>query len=181
MNFIETPIKGLIICEPTIWGDDRGYFYEAYNEKVFHAGGITAKFVQDNQAFSTQGILRGLHYQVGEFAQAKLVRVLQGEVLDVAVDVREGSATYGQSYSTRLSGENKRQMFVPRGFAHGYVVLSETAEFAYKCDNLYSKAHEGGLRYNDPALKIDWQFDLSKVQVAERDATFPDIGKHRVD
>lgn len=181
MNFIQTPIAGLIVCEPKVWGDDRGYFYEAYNENVFHAGGITAKFVQDNQAFSTQGILRGLHYQVGEFAQAKLVRVLSGEVLDVVVDVREGSATYGQSYSVRLSGENKRQLFIPRGFAHGYVVLSETAEFAYKCDNFYSKAHEGGLRYNDPALKIDWQFDLSKVQVAERDANFPDIGKHRVD
>jgi len=181
MNFKETPIKGLIICEPTVWGDDRGYFYESYNEKAFHAGGVTAKFVQDNQAFSTQGILRGLHYQVDEFAQAKLVRVLHGEVLDVVVDIREGSTTYGQSYSTRLSGENKRQMFIPRGFAHGYVVLSETAEFAYKCDNFYSKAHEGGLRYNDPALKIDWQFDLSKVQVAERDATFPDIGKHRTD
>ena len=179
MNFIPTEIEGLIICEPTVWGDSRGYFYEAYNENIFHEGGITAKFVQDNQAFSTQGILRGLHYQVGEFAQAKLVRVLQGEVLDVVVDIREGSPTYGQSFSTRLSGENKRQMFIPRGFAHGYVVLSETAEFAYKCDNFYSKAHEGGLRYNDPALNIDWQFDLSKVQVAERDATFPDIGQHR--
>ena len=179
MNFIKTPIEGLIICEPKVWGDDRGYFYEAYNENVFKDGGITAKFVQDNQAFSTQGILRGLHYEVGEFAQAKLVRVLQGEVLDVVVDVREGSATYGQSFAAHLSGENKRQMFIPRGFAHGYVVLSKTAEFAYKCDNFYSKAHEGGLRYNDPALKIDWQFDLSKVQVAERDASFPDIGKHR--
>lgn len=179
MNFIPTPIKGLIICEPKVWGDDRGYFYEAYNENVFNEGGIIAKFVQDNQAFSTQGILRGLHYQVGEFAQAKLVRVLQGEVLDVVVDIRKGSATYGQSFSVRLSGENKRQLFIPRGFAHGYVVLSETAEFAYKCDNFYSKAHEGGLRYNDPALKIDWQFDLAKVQVAERDATFPDIGEHR--
>lgn len=180
MNFIQTPIEGLIICEPKVWGDDRGYFYESYNEKIFHEGGITAKFVQDNQAFSTQGILRGLHYQVGESAQAKLVRVLQGEVLDVVVDIREGSATFGQSFSARLSGENKRQMFIPRGFAHGYVVLSETAEFAYKCDNFYNKSAEGGLRYNDPALKIDWEFDLSKVQVAERDATFPDIGQHRV-
>ena len=179
MNFIPTDIEGLIICEPTVWGDARGYFYEAYNENIFHEGGITAKFVQDNQAFSTQAILRGLHYQVGEFPQAKLVRVLQAQVLDVVVDIREGSPTYAQSFSTRLSGENKRQMFIPRGFAHGYVVLSETAEFAYKCDNFYSKAHEGGLRYNDPALNIDWQFDLSKVQVAERDATFPDIGQHR--
>ena len=179
MVFKETSIKGLIICEPKIWGDERGYFYEAYNAKVFEEAGITAQFVQDNQAFSTQGILRGLHYQIGEYAQAKLVRVLQGEVLDVVVDIREGSPTYGQHFTIRLSGDNKRQLFIPRGFAHGYIVLSETAEFAYKCDNFYAKAYEGGLRYNDPALQIDWQFDLSKVQIAERDANFPDIGKHK--
>ena len=179
MNFIKTPIEGLIICEPTVWGDDRGYFYEAYNEKVFHAGGITNQFVQDNQAYSGQGILRGLHYQVGDFAQAKLVRVLSGEVLDVVVDIREGSTTFGQHFTIKLSGENKKMMFIPRGFAHGYVVLSEMAEFFYKCDNFYSKAHEGGLRYNDPQLAINWEFDLKKVMVAERDANFPDLGKHR--
>jgi len=179
MTFTETTIKGLIVCQPKVWGDDRGWFYEAYNENIFKEGGITTKFVQDNQAYSGRGILRGLHYQVGEHGQAKLVRVVSGEVLDVVVDIREGSETYGQSFSIRLSGENKTMLFIPRGFAHGYVVLSETAEFFYKCDNFYHKAAEGGLRYNDPKLKIDWEFDLSKVMIAERDANFPDLGKHR--
>ena len=140
---------------------------------------MQANFVQDNQARSTRGVLRGLHYQVGEMAQAKLVRVLEGEVLDVVVDIREGSPTYGQWYSVRLSAENKRQLFVPRGFAHGYVVLSETAEFFYKCDNFYSKAHEGGIRFDDPALAIDWEVDLSEVIVADKDLALPFLRKHR--
>jgi dTDP-4-dehydrorhamnose 3,5-epimerase len=179
MAFSETPIPGLLIFEPSVFHDERGYFFESYNRRVWAEVGITADFVQMNQARSTRGILRGLHYQVGEMAQAKLVRVVEGEVLDVAVDLREGSSTYGQWFGVRLSAENKRQMFVPRGFAHGYVVLSETAEFLYQCDNYYSKAHEGGLRYDDPSLAIDWAFDLGKVVVSEKDVALPFFGKHR--
>ena len=179
MNFIKTPFEGLIVCEPKVWGDERGYFYEAYNEKIFQEGGIETKFVQDNQAFSSYGILRGLHYQVAPYTQAKLVRVLQGEVLDIVVDIREKSSTYGQHFAIMLSAANKRQLFIPRGFAHGYVVLSETAEFFYKCDNFYSKESEGGLRYNDPQLNIDWQIGFEDIIVADRDANFPDLGKHK--
>lgn len=179
MPFIETNIEGLKIFEPRVFKDDRGYFYEAYNKQVFEKGGIDADFVQDNQARSTYGVLRGLHYQIEPYTQAKLVRVTEGKVLDVVVDLREGSATYGQSYAVELSAENKRQLFVPRGFAHGYVVLSPTAEFFYKCDNYYSKAHEGGLLYNDPQLKIDWQIDLSKAILSEKDAILPTLGNHR--
>lgn len=169
MSFIQTPIEGLIVFEPKVFYDDRGYFFESFNSRVWEDAGVTRPFVQDNQARSTIGVLRGLHFQTGEMAQAKLVRVIEGEVLDVVVDIREGSATYGQWYGVRLSSENKRQMYVPRGFAHGYVVLSETAEFAYKCDNFYSKAHEGGIRFDDPELKIDWEFDLNQVIVSEKD------------
>lgn len=169
MSFIQTPIEGLIVFEPKVFYDDRGYFFESFNSRVWEEVGVTRPFVQDNQARSTIGVLRGLHFQTGEMAQAKLVRVIEGEVLDVVVDIREGSATYGQWYGVRLSSENKRQMYVPRGFAHGYVVLSETAEFAYKCDNFYSKAHEGGIRFDDPELKIDWEFDLNQVIVSEKD------------
>jgi dTDP-4-dehydrorhamnose 3,5-epimerase len=179
MAFSETPIPGPLIFEPSVFHDERGYFFESYNRRVWAEVGITADFVQMNQARSTRGILRGLHYQVGEMAQAKLVRVVEGEVLDVAVDLREGSSTYGQWFGVRLSAENKRQMFVPRGFAHGYVVLSETAEFLYQCDNFYSKAHEGGIRYDDPSLAIDWGFDLGKVVVSEKDVALPFLGKHR--
>ncbi|MEM9992277.1 MAG: dTDP-4-dehydrorhamnose 3,5-epimerase, partial [Bacteroidota bacterium] len=147
MSFTPTPIKDLVVFEPKVWEDERGYFYESYNLKQFQEGGIHATFVQDNQARSTYGVLRGLHYQVAPYAQAKLVRVLEGEVLDVVVDLREKSATYGQWYSIRLSAANHKQLFVPRGFAHGYVVLSKTAIFAYKVDNSYSKESEGGLIY----------------------------------
>jgi dTDP-4-dehydrorhamnose 3,5-epimerase len=163
----------LLIFEPSVWPDDRGYFYESYNRRVWEAAGLHVDFVQDNQARSTKGVLRGLHFQAGEAAQAKLVRVTEGEVLDVVVDVRTGSPTYGQWYSLRLSARNKRQLYVPRGFAHGYVVLSDTAEFQYKCDNYYSKTHEGGIRYDDPQLNIDWEFDLSRVIVSEKDRELP--------
>jgi dTDP-4-dehydrorhamnose 3,5-epimerase len=173
MFFIETPIPGLVVFEPKIHLDDRGYFFESYNAKTWEMVGITTRFVQDNQARSTIGVLRGLHFQTGEMAQAKLVRVIEGEVLDVVVDLRESSATYGKWYSIRLSSENKRQMFVPRGFAHGYVVLSDTAEFVYKCDNYYSKAHDGGIRFDDPGLAIDWEFDLRQVIVSEKDLALP--------
>ncbi|MEZ4968018.1 MAG: dTDP-4-dehydrorhamnose 3,5-epimerase [Saprospiraceae bacterium] len=178
MPFISTPIPGLILFEPRIFYDERGYFYESYNQRTWQEAGMNAVFVQDNQARSTRGVLRGLHYQVGELAQAKLVRVLDGEVFDVAVDLRPSSPAYGQWYGVRLSAENKRQLFVPRGFAHGYVVLSDTAEFFYKCDNFYSKAHEGGIRYDDPSLKIDWGFDLTQVIVAEKDLSLPLFGEH---
>ena len=173
MPFIETPIPGLIVFEPKIHFDDRGYFFESYNERTWADAGVNTHFVQDNQARSTIGVLRGLHYQTGEMAQAKLVRVIEGEVLDVVVDVRPDSPTYGEWYSIRLSSDNKRQMFVPRGFAHGYVVLSDTAEFAYKCDNFYSKEHEAGIRFDDPGLAIDWEFDMEQVVVSDKDLILP--------
>jgi dTDP-4-dehydrorhamnose 3,5-epimerase len=179
MPFLTTPIPDLLIFEPQVWRDERGYFFESYNRKTWQDAGLEVNFVQDNQARSTQGVLRGLHYQTGEMAQAKLVRAVEGEVFDVAVDLRPDSATYGKWYGILLSAENKRQLFVPRGFAHGYVVLSETAEFAYKCDNYYSKANEGGLRYDDPQLNIDWNFDLTEVLVSEKDRELPFFGAHR--
>ncbi len=178
MPLLETPISGLFIFEPKVFADERGYFFESYNQQTWAEAGVTNAFVQDNQARSTRGVLRGLHYQAGDAAQAKLVRVIEGEVLDVAVDLRLDSATYGQWYSVLLSAENKRQLLVPRGFAHGYLVLSETAEFFYKCDNFYAKAQEGGIRYDDPALAIDRQFDLSQVLVSEKDKALPYFGQH---
>lgn len=179
MPFHQTDIDGLIVFDPKVWGDDRGYFFESYNEKIFAQAGIDAQFIQDNQARSTKGVLRGLHYQIGDFAQAKLVRVLEGEVLDVVVDIRTDSPTYGQSFSILLSSQNKKQLFVPRGFAHGYVVLSETAEFFYKVDNWYAKESEGGIRWDDPQLKIDWQMDHAEIQLSEKDKILPIFGSHR--
>jgi dTDP-4-dehydrorhamnose 3,5-epimerase len=179
MPFLETSIPDLLVYEPKVWGDDRGYFFEAFNQKVFTEVGINTPFVQDNQARSTYGVLRGLHYQLAPFAQAKLVRVLEGKVLDIAVDLRPDSATYGHHYSIELSAENKRQLYVPRGFAHGYVVLSETAEFFYKCDNFYSKTHEGGLLYKDPTLAIDWKIDPAAAILSPKDQTLPLFGQHR--
>ncbi len=179
MPFTDTPIAGLKIFEPKVWGDERGYFFESYNESTFKEAGINAKFVQDNQARSVYGVLRGLHYQVAPFAQAKLVRVLEGKVLDVVVDIRENSPSYGQTFSIELSAENKKQLFIPRGFAHGYVVLSETAEFFYKCDNFYSKVHEGSILYNDPMLNIDWQIDLENAILSEKDQINSLFGEHR--
>lgn len=179
MPFHDTHIKDLKVFEPKLWKDDRGYFYESYNLKTFQEGGIHATFMQDNEAKSTYGVLRGLHYQIPPYAQAKLVRVLEGEVLDVVVDLREHSETYGQSYSIRLSAENKKQLFVPRGFAHGYVVLSETAIFAYKVDNYYSKESEGGLIYNDPKLQIDWEINLKDAVLSDKDKILPALGEHR--
>lgn len=178
MPFTKTDIADLLVFDPTVYEDDRGYFFESYNENLFKGQGVDLSFVQDNQAYSGKGVLRGLHYQQMPYTQAKLVRVLEGEVLDVAVDIRQGSVTYGQSYTCLLSGENKRQLYVPRGFAHGYVVLSETAVFFYKCDNFYSKAHEAGIRPDCPKLNIDWQFDLNKAVIAERDRNFPSLGEH---
>lgn len=179
MPFIDTEIEGLKVFEPKVWGDERGYFYESYNYNTFKAAGIDAQFVQDNQARSVFGVLRGLHYQVPPFAQAKLVRVIEGEVLDVVVDIREDSPTYGKTFSVLLSAENKKQLFVPRGFAHGYVVLSETAEFFYKCDNFYSKESEGSILYKDPTLNIDWKIDLDKAILSEKDNYNSLFGEHR--
>lgn len=178
MPFIETSIPGLVLFEPKVLQDERGYFFESYNHKTWEDAGWKIHFVQDNQARSTRGVLRGLHYQTGHHAQAKLVRVLEGEVLDVVVDLRETEPSYGRHFCIRLSAENKRQLFVPRGFAHGYLVLSETAEFFYKCDNFYHKASEGGIRFDDPQLNIDWEFDLSQVLVSEKDKILPLFGDH---
>ncbi|HLP92960.1 MAG TPA: dTDP-4-dehydrorhamnose 3,5-epimerase [Saprospiraceae bacterium] len=179
MPFTTTPISGLLVFEPAVFQDERGYFFESYNRRTWEAAGVNSEFVQDNQARSTRGVLRGLHYQVGDMAQAKLVRVVEGEVLDVAVDLREDSPTLGHWFSIRLSAENKKQLLVPRGFAHGYVVLSDTAEFVYKCDNFYSKAHEGGIRFDDPILNINWEFDLSEVLVSEKDLLLPGFEERR--
>ncbi len=179
MSFTKTPIPDLLVFEPSVFTDERGYFFESYNQRLWREAGVDILFVQDNQARSTRGVLRGLHYQVGEMAQAKLVRVIEGEVLDVAVDLREHSPTLGQWYSIRLSAANKKQLLVPRGFAHGYLVLSERAEFAYKCDNFYSKANEGGLRFDDPFLGIDWEFDLKQALVSEKDLILPGFSDRR--
>lgn len=174
MNFIETKLKGCFLLEPKIILDERGYFMESFNENTFQKGiGQPVHFVQDNQSYSTRGVLRGLHYQTGEHAQAKLVRVLQGEVLDVAVDIRPESDTYGQHVAVLLSAENQKQLFIPRGFAHGFVVLSETATFFYKCDNFYNKESEGGIIFNDPSLQIDWQLSESELLISEKDNILP--------
>jgi len=176
MNFIPTKLEGCFVIEPKIFNDERGYFLESYNEKTLQNGiGQPVQFVQDNQSYSSKGVLRGLHYQTGEHAQAKLVRVLQGEVLDVVVDIRPDSKTYGESFSVVLSGENQIQFFIPRGFAHGFLVLSQTATFFYKCDNFYNKESEGGIIYNDKALTIDWQFSNEELIISEKDAILPTI------
>ena len=176
LKFTETKLKGCFILEPKIIKDERGYFMESFNEKTFSEGvGQKVTFVQDNQSFSTKGVLRGLHYQTGEHAQAKLVRVLQGEVLDVAVDIRPNSKTFGQYEAIVLSSENQKQFFVPRGFAHGFLVLSETAVFFYKCDNFYNKESEGGIDFNDKTIGIDWQFPLENLIISEKDKVQPNL------
>lgn len=174
MNVITTPFEGLFILEPKVFGDDRGYFFESFNEQVFEkATGFTHKFVQDNQARSVKNVLRGLHYQNEPVAQSKLIRCLQGSIWDVVVDLRSDSKTYKQWYGVELSDENKRQFLIPRGFAHGYSVLSDTAEVFYKCDNFYSKENEGGVFYNDPTLNIDWKIDLADAIVSDKDKVQP--------
>ncbi len=180
MNFIETKLKGCFIIEPKIFSDERGYFMESFNQKTFAQGtGLDVNFVQDNQSYSSKGVLRGLHYQTGVHTQAKLVRVLEGEVLDIAVDIRPGSETFGQHVSVVLSGENQTQFFVPRGFAHGFIVLSETATFFYKCDNLYHKESEGGIIFNDPTLNIDWKISIDECIISEKDQMLPELKNAR--
>lgn len=169
MNFIKTEIDGVVIVEPRVFEDARGYFFESYNEAEFVANGIANKFVQDNQSKSSYGVVRGLHCQLGEHAQAKLVRVLQGKVLDVAVDIRPESPTFGKHVAVELSDENKRQLFIPRGFLHGFSVLSDEAVFAYKCDNLYCKDAEFGIRFDDPEIGIDWKVPADKVITSDKD------------
>lgn len=174
MKVTETHLKGCFIIEPQTFGDSRGYFFESFNAKRFNELTNTdTLFVQDNQSFSTQGVIRGLHAQQGEFAQAKLVRVLQGEVIDVAVDARPGSPTFGQHVAVKLSAENNLQLFIPRGFLHGFSVLSETAVFFYKCDNFYNKDSEQGILYNDPALGIDWGVVQGSEVVSDKDIILP--------
>ena len=169
MNFIKTDIDGVVIVEPRVFEDNRGYFFESYNEAEFNQNGITAHFVQDNQSQSKYGVVRGLHCQLGKHAQAKLVRVLKGKVLDVAVDARKGSKTFGKYVAVELSEDNKRQLFIPRGFLHGFSVLSEEAVFAYKCDNTYCKESEFGIRYDDEDIGIDWRIPADKVITSEKD------------
>jgi len=173
MPFTTTKFPGLLLFEPALYKDERGYFFESYNETTFRKQGIDIRFVQDNQSFSRYGVIRGLHYQLEPHAQTKLIRVLQGRILDVALDLRKGSPTYGQHMSVELSAENKLQFLLPRGFAHGFSVLSETAEVSYKCDGFYSKESEAGIVYNDPAIGIDWQIPADQAIVSSKDLELP--------
>ena len=173
MNYIETSIKGVFVIEPKVFNDARGYFFEAWKQAEFeeHIGKVN--FIQDNESKSSYGVLRGLHYQKGEFAQAKLVRVIKGRVLDVAVDIRRSSPTFGQHVMVELSEDNKRQFFIPRGFAHGFLVLSDEAIFTYKVDNVYAPQAEAGIRWNDPALNIEWPIDPQAVLTSDKDLKQP--------
>lgn len=178
-NFIKTSIDGVIIVEPTAFGDDRGYFMETYQKEDFYAGGITADFVQDNQSMSTKGVLRGLHFQK-QFSQSKLVRCIKGEVFDVAVDLREGSKTFGCWEGVILSAENRRQFFIPKNFAHGFLVLSDTAEFVYKVDDYYHPNDEGGLMWNDKDIGIKWPISEGmEIKLSEKDKLHPPFSEYK--
>lgn len=177
MKVEQTPIEGLLVITPNSFEDDRGYFFESYSEASFAKNGINLKFIQDNQSFSKYGVIRGLHLQAAPYAQAKLVRVLQGEILDVAVDIRKDSKTFGQHFSILLSSENKKQLLIPKGFAHGFSVLSETATVSYKVDEVYNKESESGIRYDDPFLAIDWKIDASKIIISEKDVILGTINE----
>ena len=173
MPFIQTPISNLLVFEPKIHEDSRGYFFESFNLQTYRAEGIEINFVQDNQSSSNYGVIRGLHYQLNPYAQVKLIRVLSGRILDVAVDIRKGSSTFGKSFSIELSAENKKQLFIPAGFAHGFSVLSEQAEVLYKCDSFYNKDSEAGILYNDPSLGVDWKIPAGKEIISEKDKGLP--------
>lgn len=176
MKVIKTKLQGCLVLEPTLFNDDRGYFFESYNTNRFNdIVGQEVNFVQDNQSFSTRGVIRALHYQKGNNAQAKLIRVLNGVILDVAVDLRPYSKTYGEYFSVELSSKNKKQLFVPRGFAHGFSVLSDTAEVLYKCDNYYNKESEGGIIYNDATLNVDWKLKAEEIKVSKKDLILPTL------
>ena len=173
MPFLTTDIPGLLVFEPKLFEDGRGYFFEAYNEKLFSEAGIDLKFVQDNQSRSSFGVIRGLHYQLKPYAQAKLIRVLAGKILDVAVDIRKGSPSFGKHFSVELSADNHKQLFLPEGFAHGFSVLSQTAEVLYKCNEFYHKESEAGIRFDDAGLNIDWQIPAGKEIVSGKDLQLP--------
>jgi dTDP-4-dehydrorhamnose 3,5-epimerase len=173
MPFVPTDIEGLLVFEPIVFEDERGYFYESYNEKVFKEQGIDIRWVQDNQSCSGYGVVRGLHFQQEPYGQTKLIRVIRGKILDVVVDIRKDSPTYGKSYAKVLSAKNRRQLFIPRGFAHGFSVLSEKAEVCYKCDAFYNREAEAGIIYNDPSLSIDWRVPPEDMIISEKDQAFP--------
>lgn len=180
MKIKETHIKGLLVIEPDVFGDARGYFMESFSERKFAAlTGIDVKFVQDNESRSSYGVVRGLHFQREPHAQAKLVRVVSGRALDVAVDLREGSETYGKHFSIELSGENHLQVFIPKGFAHGFAALSEEVVFQYKCDEYYAPDAEGAIMWNDPDLNIDWRIPAEDVRVSEKDKTHPKLKEYK--
>ena len=170
MNIKTTTLEGCFIIEPKVFDDERGYFFESFHQKKFQElTGVKTQFVQDNQSMSQRGVLRGLHFQTGEYAQSKLVRVIQGSVLDVAVDLRKDSSTFGKHFSILLSEQNKLQLFIPRGFAHGFVVLENDTIFSYKCDNYYNKSAEEGVMYNDPDLDIDWVLEEDEIILSDKD------------
>ena len=173
MRVMETELKDALIIEPKVFGDSRGYFFESWNKQALLEAGLACDFIQDNESRSHYGVLRGLHFQAAPYTQAKLVRVIVGTVLDVIVDIRRGSPTFGRHIGVELSGENKRQLFVPRGFAHGFVVLSDDVLFAYKCDNSYMPSHERGIAFNDPALGIDWRVPADRLLLSEKDRRNP--------
>ena len=175
-NFLKTKLEGLIIIEPSVFADDRGFFMETYSKKVFADNGINVEFVQDNHSRSTKGVLRGLHFQKDPFAQDKLIRCTRGEVFDVAVDIRKDSPTFGQYEAILISEENKKMVFIPKGFAHGFLVLSDVADFQYKCSNFYNKESEGGLLWNDPELKIDWP-QIENIILSEKDQNWPKLSE----
>jgi dTDP-4-dehydrorhamnose 3,5-epimerase len=173
MPFIKTEFPGLLIFEPNVFEDARGYFFESYNQKTCTENGVTINFLQDNQAKSVYGVIRGMHYQLNPHAQTKFIRALSGTILDAVLDLRVGSPTYGKHFSIELSAENKRQLYIPQGFAHGYSVLSETAEVFYKCDDFYSKELEAGIQFYDPALNIDWKIPADKQIISDKDKQHP--------
>ncbi len=175
MPFIKTYIPDLLVFEPKIFEDERGYFFESYNANTCKAQGIEIQFVQDNQVKSSYGVIRGMHYQFAPYAQTKFIRVLNGSIIDAVVDLRKGSPTFGKSFSIELSAENKKQLLVPKGFAHGYSVISQTAEVFYKCDAFYNKKAEAGLLFNDPLLKIDWQVEKGREIISEKDLIQPTL------
>ena len=173
MNIIKTEIPGVLILEPKVFGDARGHFFESWNQTAFEAAGITNEWIQDNESKSCFGVIRGLHYQAAPYTQAKIVRAVVGAVLDVVVDIRKDSPTYGKHVAVELSSENKRMMYIPRGFAHGFAVLSDEAIFVYKCDNIYMQSSERGIMFNDPGLAIDWRIPPEKMVLSEKDKRHP--------
>lgn len=179
MTFIETTIPGVLVFEPRVFEDSRGYFFESYNQLVFQQAGIHVNFIQDNQSSSQYGVVRGLHYQLNPFSQTKLIRVLFGSIYDVVVDIRKGSPTFGKQFAIELSADNRKQLFIPAGLAHGFSVLSSKAEVYYKCDNFYNKESEAGILYNDPELKINWQIPSDKIIVSEKDKSLPLFSAHQ--